>query len=195
MSEWIHRHRLGPLLAASVAGLIVAGGCHDTSHYWVLTDVSVTLPAITGNERPTDRGGNPAELLDVVRGGSQTVLIAADLHDDPEVRDDERGRSFVVVLDGPPAEGACEITPDNARLIAHSVWWPPRKPYNGVEGQVKILSVSDDGVSAKCVLRNVLIRARDDSYTLRGRYRFRPPDENDDLRLRQAGIRFGGSTE
>jgi len=155
----------------------------------------VTLPAITGHERPTDRGGTPAELLEVAPGGSQTLLIAADLHDDPEVWDDERGRTFVVVLDGPPAKGTYAITPDNGRFIAHSVWWPPRRPYEGVEGEVDIRSVSDDGVRAKCVLRNVLIEARADSHVLRGGYRFKPLAREDHVRLRQAGIRFQGAAQ
>ena len=193
MSGLIHQRRfesLLPMTAAITICLLATTGCHDSSHYWVLADVRVSLPAITAEDRPLARAGSPAELLAVDPGGDQTVLVAADLHDNPEVLDDERARTFVVVLDGPPARGTYVVTPENARLILNSVWRPARRPYVGLEGRVEILSVAPNGIRAYCVLRRVMINTRERFHVLRGRYRFETP-AGDDLRLKQAGIRPG----
>lgn len=176
---------LGILTALSLGGLTA---CHDSTHAWILTDVSVSLPAITGREPLVRRPAAPAEPLEVRSGGTQTLLVLTDLHDDPARYDDERVRSFVVVLDGPPVEGQeYAVEPDNGRLLLHRAWLPFRRPYEGIEGNVKIESISAEGVEAHCVFRNIIRDVQDESHIRRGTFLFQPPAPGDPP-LRQAGI-------
>jgi len=170
-----------------VASLSVLTGCHETDYRWALTDTTVALPEITGQERPTERAGTPAELLAIKAGGDQTVLVAATIKDNPAKTDDERSYAFVVVLDGPLTQKVYPVAPDNGRLILNSVWRPARSPYGSLEGEIEIKEITPERIKAKCVLRNVLENARAASYIMRGTYWFDRPIESD-VRLRQAGI-------
>lgn len=176
--------------AAATVGVLLLAGCHTSSHYWVLRDVSVDWPAMTDPAEARDRAGLPGEWLDVSGGGASTLFVAAELKDNPEAPDDEAVRTFVVRIDGPLEKGETyEVTPDNGRVIVDSTWYPARQPYAGVEGRVEITDISDEGVSAYCVLRNVLRNARADSYILRGWLRFKPPLPAD-TKLRRSLVRY-----
>ncbi len=164
------------LLAAALATIGLAAGCHTTDSHWVVNDVSVSLPPMTIADRPTERAAMPAEWLIARAGGGQTLLIWCHSTDDPNVFDDERSRTFVIVLDGPPAKGVVEVTPENGRMISATAWLPPRKPYDGLEGRIAIVSVMKNGeVIADCSVRNVLRRSGDPVYAMRGLIHFKSP--------------------
>lgn len=159
------------LIAA--AGLLVLAGCgHTQWHYLALRDVSVTLPAMVQAQPTMKRAGTPAEPLEVNPGGQRSVLVATEVHDDPEEEFDHWSRSFVVVLDGPPAKGKVEVSPANGRLIYAAPFRPARRPYVGLEGYVNILAVRGSKVIAYCVLRSEIRDAYDKLYVVRGFYEF-----------------------
>lgn len=177
-----------------LAGLIGQAGCHDAAHHWVLTDVAVSLPEMRPDQRILERAGGPAELLAVTPGGSQTLLVASRTHDNPAVFDDESCCTMVVVLDGPPAKGTYEVSPDNGRLILSSAWLPARRPYVELEGKVKVLKVEPDRVLVECALRSYVTRADEKPEVLRGWYWFQRA-AGGEAALRQAGIALDGSAQ
>ncbi len=162
---------LGFLMLAPCCGLSI--GCQESSHAFALTNVSVTLPAITRNEQPLKRAGMPAEPLEIRQGGNQTVLVACERKEDPSGRGFPWCRAFVVVLDGPVASGRTEVTPDNGRLVENSPWYPARSPYVGLDGHISVLRASNKGVVVDCVLRNVVFRSDAPVYSIRGIRTFR----------------------
>lgn len=157
-----------------------AAGCGSRQwHHWALHDVGVALPDLRTDDRVTRRAGTASEPLEIMTGGGgQTVLIAYETYDNPQRTDEEWGRAYVVVLDGPPAEGRFEVTPENGRFIEHSAFRPARRPYVGLDGHVRILSVESDGdVVAHCVLRSYLRDDRDPGHVFRGTVQFDTPRE------------------
>lgn len=178
------------VFAAGLAGLLALCGCHQTRYNWVLYDVDVSLPSMTGAGSARDRAGMPAELLPVRPGGSKTVLITSLITDDPEQIDDEKAETFICVLDGPPLVGKeYRLDVDNCRLILNEVFRPCRQPYQGAEGEVRIKSIDRGKLTAHVVFRNVIRWARADSYIIRATMTFKPVSP-DDVRLRQAGIGY-----
>jgi hypothetical protein len=163
-------------------------GCHDRWHYWSVIDASAPLPSEDQVDRLGQRAAMPAEPLDIDVNGDQTVLIAAMIHDDPNKTDDERGYTFVAVIDGPPKRGKYEITPENGRFIEHSKWKPPRRPYRGAEGTVRIYRVKGNTVIARCNLRNSYVLG-EPRHVFRGQREFRMVRDNTRL-LNLAGIRL-----
>jgi hypothetical protein len=157
---------------ASWACLFALTGCHQTTNRWAVTDVSVSMPDITGHERPVRRAGNPTEFLDVNEGGNQTILVLCTRHDNPKRANREWSRAHVIVLDGPPAAGTYQVSPANGRLIENSSWRPARQPYSGLEGSITIKSIKDNKVITDCSIRNIIARTEDPVYPLRGRYEF-----------------------
>ena len=158
-----------------VACLFASTGCHETWRYDVLSNVSVSLPEITGRERSRERAGSPSEYLEIFTGGEQTLLVVSHVKDDPNVFDDEWSRTFVIVLDGPLATGTFEVTPDNGRLIEASAWLPPRQPYAGLEGTIKIVQIKKNGdVWIDGAVRNVIAQTGDPVWTIRGWRTFKP---------------------
>jgi len=167
-------HRLLVAATGPVAGF-GSFGCHDTQHHWVLRDVSVSLPPVSGQERLLSQGGGASDWLEARRGGSQTILMACFVHDNPEVFDDESGMVFLIVLDGRPARRTISVTPANGRFVVGSAWIPARKPYVGLEGTIRILSVWLDGsVLADCDVRTVTTGHVDRTCDLKGLRRFAP---------------------
>lgn len=168
--------------------LLTLTGCHDRWHYWAVVDANAFLPSGDQVDRLGRRAAMPAEPLDIDVDGKQTVLIAAMIHDDPNKTDDERGYTFVAVIDGSARPGRYEITPDNGRFITHSAWRLPRKPYRGAEGYVRIDRVEGNTVFARCNLRNSYV-TREPRYVVRGRHEFQKVNDNSRL-LNIAGIRL-----
>lgn len=178
------------LFAVMVAGLVAACGCHQTRYNWVLNGVDVSLPPMASTGRPIERAGTPAELLAVRPGGSKTMLITSQIRDNPETIDDERARTFICVLDGPPVVGKeYKLDVDNCRFVLNEVFRPCRQPYQGAEGEVTIKSVEAGKVKAHVVFRNVIRSLRSDSFIIRETMTFKPVAA-DDVRLRQAGIAY-----
>lgn len=169
-------------------GLLLLAGCHDRWHYWCVVDAGTLLPTEEQVDRLGRRAAMPAEPLDIDVNGSQTVLIAAMIHDDPAKADDERGYTFVAVIDGSAQPGKYEITPDNGRFIEHSTWKPPRRPYRGAEGTVRIHRVENGTVIASCNLRNSYVLG-EPRHVFRGRRTFQIVRDNTDL-LNLAGVRL-----
>ena len=157
--------------------LLTLVGCHDRWHYWSVVDAEALLPSGDEVDLLGRRAGMPSEPLDIDVNGHQTVLIAAMIHDDPLQTDDERGYTFVAIIDGPAAPGQYEITPDNGRFITHSAWSPPRKPYRGAEGTIKIVRVEGNAVIARCNLRNSYVLG-EPRRVLHGRHEFRIVSDN-----------------
>lgn len=180
--------RLCGLVAAVLVG--VAAGCGQPSYKWALADASVALPVITGDERPVRRAGAPPELLGVGQGGGQTVLVACEVHRDTSRPYWQRNAAYVIVIDGPVPKGTVEVTPENGRFIENAVWWPARSPYVGLEGRIKILSVSSSGIVADCAVRNVIARTGDPVVPLRGLYTFKFTNVDPSV-LERCGIRYG----
>ena len=178
--------RLGACL-----GMTMLAGCgHTQWHYATLRDVNVSMPAVAGAEDPMKRAGMPAERLHVRAGGQRTVLVAVQTHNNPENPVTAWNRAFVVVLDGPPAKGIFEVTPANGRVVTTSERRPARRPYIGLEGYVKILSVQGPKVKTYCVLRSEIIDAYDDSFILRGFYDFQTATGQEPY-LRGSGLTVG----
>lgn len=173
----------------ALACLFATTGCHRATDSWALTDVNVAFPPITGAERPAERAGSPAELLEIYSGGQQTALIHCVIRDNPKRTDDERSRAHVIVLDGQPTPGTYEVSPANGRLVQNSAWRPARKPYSGLEGEINIIEIKNNRVVAECSIRNIITRTGDPVYPLRGRYEFEivPADQ---LPLDECGIQL-----
>lgn len=148
------------------------------------------MPPVTGHERlHPSRTGRQGPLM-VQSGGNQTLLLASRVHDDPEAYGDEWDRTFVVVLDGPPAPGKHAVTPDNGRLILSRAGLPPREPYVGLDGSVQILSVGKGGkVVASVSLCNTSTWLGDQGVWLQGWRTFEPAAEGAIL----YGVRFGSA--
>jgi hypothetical protein len=194
MNKMIRHARIGGVFVAAVAALFALCGCHQTRYNWVLRDVDATLPKITGNERPRERAGTPAELL-AVHPGNKTMLVTSLIHDNPDKIDDEWSETFVCLIDGPVIDGRFyELTPDNCRLILNAVFRPCREPYHAVEGKITILSVGEGKVQAKCVFREMIRSAREEGHILREVLTFKPPT-GQELRLRQAGLLIESSEQ
>lgn len=156
-----------------LAGMTMpATGCAERWHYGFVTDAAVNLPPYSHVVERRQRAGSEPEWLDVEPGGDQTVLVAVWSKTEPSKLNEIESRTYVIVLDGPPAEGRYEVTPANGRFIRGTNWFPPRQPYEGLEGSVRIRSVSAGGIKAYCGLRNVLARPADPLYPLRGDVRF-----------------------
>ena len=100
---WLRQVGRSTILLAMSALALLVGACGEPTHYWVITDAQVALPPITGNERTLERAGMPSELLEVGRGGDQTVLIIADINHDTARLDNDLSDTYIAVLDGPPA--------------------------------------------------------------------------------------------
>jgi hypothetical protein len=172
--------------------VVLGAGCHDARHYWALTDVQAAIPEGTQYRQPRHRAGAPADWFAIRPGGGQTVLIACHEHDNPKKRDDERARTYIIVLDAPPAAGTIEVTPANSRYIETTAWLPPRYPYEGLEGKLTILSVKPNGeIVADCAIRNIIHHQNDPVRPLRGRFTFKPPAGRSVF----CAARLGGSEE
>jgi hypothetical protein len=173
----------------AVACLFATTGCHRATDSWAVTDVNIAFPPITGAERPTERAGSPAELLEIYSGGQQTALIHCVISDNPKKTDDERSRAHVIVIDGEPKPGTYEVSPANGRLVQNSAWRPARKPYGGLEGEITIVKIKGNRVIAECSIRNIISRTGDPVYPLRGRYEFEmmPADQ---VPLDECGIQL-----
>lgn len=187
-SEWKARG------LALLGCLVMTAGCgHREWHYVALRGVSVDLPAMRGAESTVQRAGMPDEPLEIFVGGDQTVLVAYQSHDNPERSFDEWGRAFVVVLDGLPAKGRVDVSPDNARLIYHEPHLPARRPYVGLDGYVNILSVDGSEVTTYCALRSRMRDAYDKTYVLRGFHTFETATGTEPF-LQSGGLRLEGGT-
>ncbi len=188
MNKMIRHARVNGVFAVAVAVVFLLFGCNQSRYNFVLKDVNVSLPKITGSERPLDRAGTPAELLAVRPGGNKTMLVTTLITNNPDKIDDESSETFLAVLDGPPVVGRTyELNPGNCRLILNSVFRPCRHPYRPVEGKIEIRSVSKGKVRAKVVFREMIRWARADSYIVRDVLTFKPV-VGEDVHLRQAGI-------
>jgi hypothetical protein len=173
-------------------GLVVLAGCgHTEWRYVAVRDVNIALPSAIGAEPTVNRAGTPGEPLRITSGGPRCVLIAVQAHADPDREARGWGRAFVVVLDGPPAKGKINVTPDNGRLVCDSPRRPARQPYVGLEGYIEIRSVKGGEVEAYCVLRSEIVDAYDDAFVLRGLYEFHTAAGSEAL-LRRSGIEVAG---
>ncbi len=155
----------------------------------VLNNVEPQLPPITGKERPLQRAGSPAEPLQIGPGG-RAVLVHCLAEEVPAAMEEEWHRAHVIVLDS-LSEGTFEVTPASGRLIETTQWRPARQPYVGLEGTIKILSVSGNSVLADCAVRNVIGRSGDPVYPLRGLYKFYFAT-GDELALSRCAIHVSG---
>jgi hypothetical protein len=155
-----------------MSGALFLTGCAERWQYGFVTDAQVSLPPYSYEVDRSRRAGSAPEWLDVRPGGNQTVLIAVWSQTESDKIDEIDTRTYVVVLDGPPMKGHYEVTPANGRFIPGTNWYPPRKPYEGLEGSVEIKSITGSKVEAYCGLRNVLTMPADPLYPLRGHYTF-----------------------
>lgn len=166
-------------------------GCNSSWQYAAIPNAGVSLPPMVQRHYSLERAATPGEPLEI-GAGNQTVLVATRTHENPAKFEHRRTRSFVIVLDGPPAKGTYEVTPDNGRLVETGRFLPPRAPYEGIEGRIKIVSVSEDGVWADCAIRSILQGLDGEPVrVLRGLYRFEVG--GDPMTLLRAGLRIGGA--
>jgi hypothetical protein len=182
--------RVGVVLgcvALLAAGTALLAGCAESSSDVSRVDltepgarvsaaipgVNVSLPPITGKERPARRAGAAGEPLAIGAGGNQTALIHCETEQIiPGALHEKWHRAHLIVLDGPLATGTYEVTPQNGRLIEFSNYRPARQPYVGLEGKIEVLRISGGTVLANCSVRNVIKMSGEPVYALRGLYRF-----------------------
>ncbi len=162
------RRHLMLIIAVAVPAL---AGCHQHWSYNALKGAQVSLPNTQDREWRMRRDRTRPELLDVQVGGTQMLLVANWWKDDPTVADDEWTRSFVVVLEDLKI-GNHHVSPDNGRLIEHSVWRKARKPYAGLEGRVTIMGVGERSIIADCALYTVPDEQSEPEWKLRGMHTF-----------------------
>lgn len=160
------------LLLAISAGTLLLTGCADRWQYGFVTDAQVNLPPYSYEVDRGRRAGSEPEWLGVYPGGNETVLVAVWSQTDSDKIEEIDTRTYVILLDGPPMKGNYEVTPANGRFIPGTNWYPPRKPYQGLEGRLEIKSVTASSIKAYCGLRNVLTRPGDPLYPLRGSFTF-----------------------
>lgn len=174
-------------------GTFSAIGCNSTWQHWSFQEVDVALPEFSFRPPANERAGQPAEPLEIRPGGGQTVLAAAMEYRKPDAPEDAYGYTFVLVFDGVPKPGLYEITPDNGRVLVQTVWVPPRKPYYGAVGRVRIISVGKNGsIVADCALHNMVRRIQEPEYTLSGCHTFEPV-RGPSRALEKAGILLTGT--
>lgn len=151
-------------------------GCQGKArtHEWALMEADVAFPEITGRERPVRRAGEPAEVLEIRRGGGQTVLVACRVAEDvPSDRPYwHRNLAYVIAIPSPLSTGSYDVTPENGRFLENAAWIPARRPYVGLEGRIRVLSFNSRGAVVDCSVRNVITRTGDPVYPLRGIHTF-----------------------
>ncbi len=150
-----------------------ASGCAERWQTVFVTDARADLPPWSYTDVRGDYAGSEPQWLEVYAGGAQTVLVASWSTTEPDAIDEFDNRTYVIVLDGPPAEGEYQVTPENGRFLPGTNWYPPRVPYEGLEGTITLESVAPDQIVAYCGLRNVLKKPTDTLYPLRGTFTFK----------------------
>jgi hypothetical protein len=171
-------------IGCTFAGLAVTG-CGDSYStirdrwdYYSLRDVRTDLPSLMDRQWSRRRNYTPDEMLAVQAGGSQTLLIARvtrpPVYNDVAQLDERVSHTFVIVLDEPVKAGQTyHITPDNGRLIEGTNFRPAWRPYRGLEGDVTILSVSDDSISAAIRVSALTLKVTDPERSMGGMHKFR----------------------
>ncbi|MCL2330151.1 MAG: hypothetical protein FWC56_02490 [Phycisphaerae bacterium] len=171
----------------------ILAGCGGQWEYRCLHDVQTSMPDLLDQQWSQRRDFTPAELLAVQSGGEQTLLIAHYTKQattgDVAQFDERVNYSFVIAIDGRPKVGKTyRVTPDTGRLIESSTFWPAKRPYRGIEGQVTILSASANKVEALVRVTTLTLRQGELQRRLSGIFTFKTTTP-DDPSLGEAQIR------
>jgi hypothetical protein len=161
-------------LLFGVCGLI---GCGETWDYHALRGVQTNLPRLMDSQWSRKRDYTEAEMLAVRSGGTQTILVGRvtkpPVYNDVAQLDEAVSRTYVLVLDEMQVGKTYHITPDNGRVIEGTSFRPAWRPYRGLEGDVTILSVSKDTISAAVRVSSLSLKTTDPERSMNGVHSFK----------------------
>lgn len=153
-------------------------GCGEKWDYYSLRGVQTQLPQLLDRQWSQKRDYSEAEMLAVRPGGSQTILIGRvsrpPVYNDVAQLDEAVSRTYVIVLDEPLETGKTyHVTPEQARVIEGTTFRPAWRPYRGLEGDVTVMGVSADSVTAAVRVSSLTLRNTDPERRMSGMHKFK----------------------
>jgi hypothetical protein len=184
------------LVTGSILACTAVTGCSERWDYYSLRGVQTQMPPLMDRQWSQRREYSQAEMLAVRAGGDQTVLVARAMrhpvHNDVAQLDEQVSRTFVMTIDEPLQAGKTyRITPENGRLIEGTTFRPAWRPYQGLEGELTVLSVSSSSIRAAVRVSTLTLKTTDPTRSLRGAHTFKTA-RGDEPELYQAQINFAG---
>lgn len=184
---------------AALACLLPAIGCNQKWDYYALRGVQADVPGLLDEQWSHRREYSEAEMFAVHPGGAQTVLVARESkpprYNDVAQLDEAVSRTFVIVLDGEPRMGKTyHVTPGNGRVIEGTTFRPAWRPYRGLEGDLTIVGMSKDTITAAVRVTSLTLRNTDPERRMTGVHEFKIATGMEPG-LRKAQVNFAGGAQ